>query len=52
MSAYCLPSIGQIRDVNLNDAISSISAQNQIIRNNNSSNIESTERQEDGRFSI
>ena len=47
-----LPSIGQIRDISLNDAISSISVQNQIIRNNNSSNVESTERQEDGRFSI
>ena len=47
-----LPSIGQITDINLNDAISSISVQNQIIRNNNSSNVESTERQEDGRFSI
>ena len=47
-----LPSIGQITDISLNDAISSISVQNQIIRNNNSSNIESTERQEDGRFSI
>ena len=47
-----LPSIGQITDINLDDAISSISLQNQIIRNNNSSNVESTERQEDGRFSI
>ncbi|MGB0559868.1 MAG: FimV/HubP family polar landmark protein [Pseudohongiellaceae bacterium] len=47
-----LPSIGQITDINLDDAISSISLQNQIIRNNNSSNIESTDRQEDGRFSI
>lgn len=47
-----LPSIVQITDIDLDDAISSISYQNQIIRNNNSSSIEAAERQEDGRFSI
>ena len=47
-----LPSIGQITEIDLDDAISSISYQNQIIRDNNSSNIESNGGQEDGRFSI
>ena len=47
-----LPSIVQITDIDLDDAISSISAQNQIIRNNNSSGIEVAERQREGRFSI
>ena len=47
-----LPSIVQITDIDLDDAISSISAQNQIIRNNNSSGIEVADRQREGRFSI
>ncbi len=47
-----LPNIVQITDIDLDDAISSISTQNQIIRNNNSSSIEAGERQEDGRLSI
>ena len=47
-----VPSINQIRDIDLSDAISSIRSQNQILRNNNSSNLEINERQGDGQLSI
>ena len=47
-----LPSINQITDIDLGDAISTISDQNQEIRDSYSSNLENNERQGGGQLSI